>query len=162
MTWPQSYKLFSYSTQLTTKFILLINVKMPTIVGILTFISMINTRLRDLTQETFIFVGILVFMISWNFMLSWVEHEKKFITSGRGVKYISNSVLLTGVLNKTLWCSEGLRGPMSSLESVSLVSVFSGIPWNKYYSIRVYLTSKAVNILMLDGLRVPCWHFNIY
>ena len=30
------------STQLSTKFILLINVKMPTIVGNLTFISMIN------------------------------------------------------------------------------------------------------------------------
>ena len=30
-------------TQLSMKFILLINVKMPTIVGILTFISMINT-----------------------------------------------------------------------------------------------------------------------
>ena len=39
-------------------FIMLINVKMPTIVGILTFISIIN------------------------FMLSWVEHEKSFITSG--------------------------------------------------------------------------------
>ena len=36
-------KLFSCSTQLSTKLILLINVKMPTIVGILTFISMINT-----------------------------------------------------------------------------------------------------------------------
>ena len=35
---------FSYSTQLSTNFILLINVKMLTIVGILTFISMINTR----------------------------------------------------------------------------------------------------------------------
>ena len=30
-------KLFSFSTQLSMKFILLINVKMPTIVGILTF-----------------------------------------------------------------------------------------------------------------------------
>ena len=39
-------------------FILLINVKMPTIVGILTFMSRIN------------------------FVLSWVEHEKCFITSG--------------------------------------------------------------------------------
>ena len=39
-------------------FIMLINVKMPTIVGILTFKSMIN------------------------FMLSWVEHKKSFITSG--------------------------------------------------------------------------------
>ena len=36
-------KLFSYSTQLSTKFIQLINVKMPTNVSILTFISMINT-----------------------------------------------------------------------------------------------------------------------
>ena len=39
-------------------FIMLINVKMPTIVGILTFMSRIN------------------------FVLSWVEHEKSFITSG--------------------------------------------------------------------------------
>ena len=35
-------KLFSCSTQQSMKFILLINVKMPTIVGILTFISRIN------------------------------------------------------------------------------------------------------------------------
>ena len=39
---PEVKKLFSCSTQLSTKFILLINVKMPTIVGILTFISVIN------------------------------------------------------------------------------------------------------------------------
>ena len=48
-TWPEVVKLFSCSTQLSTKFILLINVKMPTIVGILTFISRI-------------FVGILTFI----------------------------------------------------------------------------------------------------
>ena len=36
-------KLFPCSTQLSTKFILLMNVKMPTIVGILTIISVINT-----------------------------------------------------------------------------------------------------------------------
>ena len=40
---PEAIKLISYSTQMSTKLILLINVKMPTIVGILTFISMINT-----------------------------------------------------------------------------------------------------------------------
>ena len=40
---PEGIKLFSCSTQLCTKFILLKNVKMQTIVGILTFISMINT-----------------------------------------------------------------------------------------------------------------------
>ena len=42
---PEVIKLFSFSTQLSMKFILLINVKMPTIVGILTFISRINNRL---------------------------------------------------------------------------------------------------------------------
>ena len=39
---PEVIKLISCSTQLSMKFILLINVKMPTIVGILTFISRIN------------------------------------------------------------------------------------------------------------------------
>ena len=38
----RGYKTF-FITQLSTKFIMLINVKMPTIVGILTFMSMINT-----------------------------------------------------------------------------------------------------------------------
>ena len=40
---PEVIKLFPCSTQLSTKFILLINVKMPSLVGILTFISTINT-----------------------------------------------------------------------------------------------------------------------
>ena len=39
---PDVIKHFSSSTQLSMKFILLINVKMPAIVGILTFISRIN------------------------------------------------------------------------------------------------------------------------
>ena len=37
---PEVIKLFSYSIQLSMKFFLLINVKMPTIVGISTFINM--------------------------------------------------------------------------------------------------------------------------
>ena len=45
MPGPEVIKLFSCSTQLRLTFILLINVKMPTIVGILTFISRINYRL---------------------------------------------------------------------------------------------------------------------
>ena len=42
-TGPEVIGLFSCLSQLSTKFILLINVKMPTIVGILPFISMKNT-----------------------------------------------------------------------------------------------------------------------
>ena len=41
------------STQLSTKLILLINVKMPTIVGILTFISMINATSEKLKASRF-------------------------------------------------------------------------------------------------------------
>ena len=45
VSWPQGSKTFSCSTQLSMKFILLINVKMPTIVGISTFMSRINVWL---------------------------------------------------------------------------------------------------------------------
>ena len=61
---PEVIKLFKNSTQLSRKFILLLNVKMPTIVGILTFISMINTTPERLIARNFLFVGILVFMSS--------------------------------------------------------------------------------------------------
>ena len=46
-------KLFSCSTQLSAKVILLINVKMPTIVGIFTFISIINTTSERLKARNF-------------------------------------------------------------------------------------------------------------
>ena len=36
----------------------------------------------DLKQETSLFDSILVFMSSWNFVLTWVEHEKKFYNPG--------------------------------------------------------------------------------
>ena len=60
---PEVIKLFSYSTQLSSKFILLINVKMPTIVDILTYISMIYTRSERLKARNLI-VSILVFLSS--------------------------------------------------------------------------------------------------
>ena len=54
---PEVIKLFSYSIQLSRKFILLINVKMPTIVGILIFISMINTTSERLKAIIFFICG---------------------------------------------------------------------------------------------------------
>ena len=50
---PQAIKLFPCSTQLSMKFILLINVIMQTIVDILTFISMINTTSERLKARNF-------------------------------------------------------------------------------------------------------------
>ena len=48
---PEVIKLFSCSTQLSMKFFLLINVKMPTIVGILTFLSGKNSSLGIFEPE---------------------------------------------------------------------------------------------------------------
>ena len=56
---PEVTKLFACSSQLNTKFILLINVKMLTFVGILTFISMINIlgQKRNAAYKTYIVYG---------------------------------------------------------------------------------------------------------
>ena len=51
---PEVIRLFPCSTQLSTKFILVINVEMPLIVGILTFISMINTTSERLKARNFL------------------------------------------------------------------------------------------------------------
>ena len=85
---PEVITLFSCSTQLSTKFIMH-KCKISTILGILTFISMkfilINSTSEKHTARNILFVGIVDFVSSWNFMLSWVEHEKSFITLGPGL-----------------------------------------------------------------------------
>ena len=48
---PDVIKYFACTTQQSMKFIMLINVKMPTIVGILKFISIINTRYERLNAN---------------------------------------------------------------------------------------------------------------
>ena len=61
-SWPRGYKTFSScSTQLSMKFFLLINVKMPTIVGTLTFMSRKNSILGLSASEKS--------WISWYFIL---------------------------------------------------------------------------------------------
>ena len=52
---PEVTKLYSCSIQLSVEFILLINVKMPKIVGILTFISRITTCEGFKTRDLVIF-----------------------------------------------------------------------------------------------------------
>ena len=54
----------------STVFIQLINVKMPTIVGILTFNSRIDTVYESLKQEKYLYFNILVFISRSNLMLS--------------------------------------------------------------------------------------------
>ena len=72
-------KLFSCPTQLNMKFFLLLNVKMPTVVGILTFTSMkkifflINVKMPTI-------VGILTFMSMKNSILGLSEPGKYLIS----------------------------------------------------------------------------------
>ena len=76
-------ELFSGSTQLSTKFQLLIKIKIPTnkkknlalSLSDVVFIMLINVKMPTI-------VGILTFMSRINFVLSRVEHGKSFITSG--------------------------------------------------------------------------------
>ena len=61
---PEVIQLFSYSTHLSTNIILLIIVKMPIVVGILTFINMINTTSERFKEKKTAFVGIIVIISS--------------------------------------------------------------------------------------------------
>ena len=69
-------KLFSCSSQLSMKLFLLINVEMPTIVGISTFMARKNSVLVLSEPENAEFLGIFILMSIYNFMLSRVEHGK--------------------------------------------------------------------------------------
>ena len=74
---PEVIKLFSCSTQLSTRFILLINVKMPTVVGILTFISMKNATSERLKAINFFICRYFSFYEWFKFraQLSWAWKE---------------------------------------------------------------------------------------
>ena len=80
---PEVVKLFLFSTQLRSKFILSINIRMPTIC-ILTFISRINDWLLWFKPK--ISIDIWVFPYSWTVKISfWAELSmKKVITSDPG------------------------------------------------------------------------------
>ena len=79
-TGPEVIKLFLCSTQLSMKFIMLINVNMPTILGILTFISLINNtperlkaRIVNIFQQYFFCC---YECLKFHAQLSWAQ--KKF------------------------------------------------------------------------------------
>ena len=67
---PEVLKLYSCSARLSIKLIMLINVRMPTIVGILIFISMINKISESLKARKVSIFQHFSFMSSCNFELS--------------------------------------------------------------------------------------------
>ena len=81
-TGPEVKKLFSCSTQLSMKFVLLINLKLLTNANsfLLNVAKHENSLLINMKMPTI--VRIFIFISRENFMCSWVEHEKSFISSG--------------------------------------------------------------------------------
>ena len=79
-------KLFPCSTQLSTEFILLINVKMPTFVCILTFMRMINTTSDRLKARNFFICWYFSFYGQLKFRAQLSGAQNSFITSGTGVQ----------------------------------------------------------------------------
>ena len=128
---PELIKLFPCSTQLSMKFILLRNVKMTTIVVILTI-----QHLRDLKQNTSLLVSILVLMSSSSFMLSWVEHEKSLQPWGLSCTWLATSpsspsrvVNFPGIVVRAVVNSNsGIMTLHNSLWKKS-IAVTQGLPW---------------------------------
>ena len=76
---------------------------MPTIVGILTFISRINYRLWSSKPEISIYFGYFSIYEHLKFQAQLAEHEKSFITSGPGPTQ-------TGLYNHRGWLETGNFG----------------------------------------------------
>ena len=97
---PEVINLFSCSPQLSTKFILLITVKMPTIVGILTFISMINTTPEGLKARNFFICRYFSFyeQLKFHTQLSLTK-KKVFITSGPGLHSLLRALVICFLVN---------------------------------------------------------------
>ena len=82
MVWPHPLDVIQYarssydynnvyfSTQLSMTFIMLIKVKMPTIVGILTFISMVNTTSESLKVRNNLYFLVVYEQIKFHTQLS--------------------------------------------------------------------------------------------
>ena len=85
LTWssgPKIIKLFSCSTQLSMKFVLLINLKLLIFENsvLLNIAEHEISLLISIKMPTI--VDIFILISRENFMLSWIEHEKSFTTSG--------------------------------------------------------------------------------
>ena len=90
---PEILKLFSYLTQLSMKFFLLIYIKMPTIVGILIFISRKNFMLNSAVQEKkfklIVFTNVIFYRQNkFHSQLSWAW--KKFYNLGPRFTTLNN------------------------------------------------------------------------
>ena len=97
--------------QLSMKFHLVIKIKIPTVKTFFMLNSAEHAQLSWAWKKFQNFISILRFISKTNFMLSWVEHEKSFITSGpdvslmrypRQIKHIHVLIILSCIRIKLL------------------------------------------------------------
>ena len=124
--------------------IMLIDVKMPTIVGILTSINMINT------------------------MLSWVEHEKKFYNLGAWLTFfLFNNMNMKSKYVKTRWTAMLLKHlsdrhlhmiwrrifSLLVATSIHLITFAKSLdPDHDWHKVRPDLVSPVLEIKLFDSL----------
>ena len=71
---------------------------MPKTVGILTFTSMINTTSERLKARNYFICRYFSFYEQLKFVLSSVEHEKSFVTSGPGLLIPANRLAIVNTV----------------------------------------------------------------
>ena len=111
---PKVIILFPFSTQLSTKFILLVNVKMPTIVGILTIISTINTTPARLKAINFFICRYFSFYEQLKFRAQFSWAWKKFYNLRARWSHRQES--LTEINRKHNWQKESTKEAPPPLE----------------------------------------------
>ena len=145
---PKAIKLFSLSTQLSKKFILLINVKMLTIVGILTFINMLNTTSERFKGRNFFNCRYCSFyeQLKFRTRLRWAW--KKFIT-WRPEQWYGHALMINSAIPQKNRYTERIY--LSSLQHLSCMMSAWATVWS------VSLLSLLALILETSHLLKLCW-----
>ena len=152
---PRLWNLFSFSAQLSMNFILLINVKKPTIVGILTLMSRINNWLWCLKPLISISFGYFCIseQLKFHAQLSWAL-KKGFITSVPEFKSVhSNQKLLRGLKWATTWENQifayaKTKTQISFAVTAKLISAFVFATWIVHFLFFLNPKFQASNHLL--------------
>ena len=163
-SYPKDIKHFSCSTQLNIEFILLINVWVPTLVCILTFISMINTSERLKARNIFICLYFSFYeQLKFSAQLSWAW--KKFYNLDACILFIFRwipgiyGVVRWPTLPRNISYGTGLERYVYYL----ILPRYSGRgQWLSWSSVRLKIKGLLVQVSPLTESLVVCLSKTIY
>ena len=138
------------------KFILLINVKMPTIVGILTFICMINTTSERLKARNFIICRYFSFYKQLKFcaQLSWAW--KKFYNLGSNICFLIGQSIKVAYIATNMYLDQ--TAPLGAWSGFILLTLNTCSRCIKQtsFSRQKYLQATII-IRLIHSLSCSCW-----